>query len=149
MENEKTERERSFNQEYLAEFMEDSGSVFRNDPGSGHRIVMAVDWGRDIDFTSVSVFNASTREQLFLDRFNQVGWAVQRGRLAALVEKYKPSIVLAEENSIGSVNIEALQAEGIPVRGFTTTGKSKMPLIEKLALAIEKGNIKLLNDPVL
>ncbi len=58
-------------------------------------------------------------------------------------------MILAEENSIGSVNIEALQAEGLPVRGFMTTSKSKAPLIDGLALAMEKEEIVLLNDPVL
>ena len=37
----------------------------------------------------------------------------------------------------------------MPVRPFVTTAKSKPPLIESLALAIERRDIRLLNDPVL
>jgi hypothetical protein len=74
---------------------------------------------------------------------------VQRGRLAALYERFKPLMILAEENSIGSVNIEALQADGLPVRGFMTTSKSKGPLIEHLALAMEQDAVALLDDDVL
>ena len=107
-----------------------------------------VDWGKDNDFTCVSVMTRDGR-QIHLERFNQIGWAVQRGRLAALYERFKPRIILAEENSIGSVNIEALQAEGLPVKGFTTTSKSKTPLIDGLALAMEREEVVLLNDPVL
>ncbi len=107
-----------------------------------------VDWGKDNDFTCVSVMTREGR-QIHLERFNQIGWAVQRGRLAALYEQFKPRAILAEENSIGSVNIEALQAEGLPVKGFMTTSKSKAPLIDGLALAMEKEEIVLLNDPVL
>jgi hypothetical protein len=107
-----------------------------------------VDWGKDNDFTCVSVMTRDGR-QIHLERFNQIGWAVQRGRLAALYEQFKPRAILAEENSIGSVNIEALQAEGLPVRGFMTTSKSKAPLIDGLALAMEKEEVVLLNDPVL
>src|SRR5690606_8817935 len=58
-------------------------------------------------------------------------------------------VIVAEENSIGSVNIEALQAEGLPMRGFNTTRKSKAPLIEALALAIEREEVVLLNDETL
>ncbi|MBA3872943.1 MAG: hypothetical protein H0X30_27745, partial [Anaerolineae bacterium] len=107
-----------------------------------------VDWGKENDFTCVSVITQDGR-QIHLERFNQIGWAVQRGRLAALYEQFKPKVILAEENSIGSVNIEALQAEGLPVQGFLTTSKSKAPLIDGLALAMEKEDIVLLNDPVL
>ena len=107
-----------------------------------------VDWGKDNDFTCVSVMTREGR-QIHLERFNQIGWAVQRGRLAALYEQFKPRAILAEENSIGSVNIEALRAEGLPVQGFMTTSKSKAPLIDELALAMEREDIVLLNDPTL
>src|SRR5690606_11252102 len=87
--------------------------------------------------------------QIHLERFNQIGWAVQRGRLVTLYERFKPYVILAEENSIGSVNIEALRAEGLPVRGFNTTRKSKAPRIEALALATEKEEVVLLNHETL
>ncbi len=37
-----------------------------------------VDWGKDNDFTCVSVMTREGR-QIHLERFNQIGWAVQRG----------------------------------------------------------------------
>jgi hypothetical protein len=71
------------------------------------------------------------------------------GRLASLYEQFKPRVILAEENSVGSVNIEALRAEGLPVQGFVTTHKSKAPLIEGLSLAMEKEEVVLLDDDTL
>jgi hypothetical protein len=53
----------------------------------------------------------------------------------------------AEENSIGSPNIEALQREGLPVFAFTTTGASKPPLIQSLALAFERSECRWLDVP--
>jgi hypothetical protein len=41
-----------------------------------------------------------------------------------------------------------LQREGLPVVGFTTTASTKPPLIENLALAIERGEWRLQPDPV-
>ncbi len=84
-----------------------------------------------------------------LERFNQIGWDLQRGRLQAVVEHWQPSVIWAEANSIGEPNIDALIRAGLPVRPFMTTSKTKPPLIESLALAIERGDLRLLDDPVL
>lgn len=151
--------ERFFRQEYEATFLEDGGVVFRNIDkvcvGEAENFAtdeanyyFGVDWGRDFDYTCVSVMTRDGK-QVYLERFNKIGWEVQRGRLAALNERFKPTVILAEENSIGSVNIEALQAEGLPMRAFTTTVKSKAPLIEQLVLAMEKQEVVLLRDETL
>lgn len=152
--------ERVWREEYLAEFLTGSGQVFRGietaaiapldaTPQPGHRYIAGVDWGRDLDYTVIAVLDADTDTLVALDRFTQVGWSLQRARLTALAERWHPSAIWAESNSMGSVNIEALQAEGLPVRPFTTTARSKPPLIEGLALAIERGELTLMPDPVL
>jgi hypothetical protein len=150
--------ERAFRQEYLAEFMTDSGGVFRSvtdvstlapsAPTEGGQYVFGVDWGRSNDFTAISVIDASTGEQVAIDRFTQIGWAVQQARIIAMYRHWKPVSIIAEENSFGDVNIEALLKEGLPIRRFSTTAQTKTPLIDALAVAIEKGNIRLLNDRV-
>ena len=84
-----------------------------------------------------------------LDRFNQVGWDLQRDRLMRIVEKWRPQVIWAEANSIGEPNIDALIRQGLPIRRFYTSAKTKAPLIEALALAIEQNDITLLDHPVL
>lgn len=150
---------RWFRQEYEAEFIEDAGQVFReidrlctaqpSGPQPGARYVAGIDWGRVDDFTAFAVFDVEARRLVALDRFRQVSWAQQRDRLKTLVARWRPDVIWAEANSIGSVNIEALQQCGLPVRPFQTTSRSKGPLIEGLALAMERGDISLLDDPVL
>ncbi|GAB4528042.1 MAG: hypothetical protein OHK0046_46500 [Anaerolineae bacterium] len=148
---------RFFDQEYGAAFLDDAGGVFRGvaavarldvRPPYPGRFIFGVDWGRVNDFTVVSVIDADSRQQVDIERFNQIGWGFQRERLRMMVEKWQPAVIWAEENSIGSPNIEALQAEGLPVRPFQTTAATKPPLIEGLALAIERQEIGLLNDRV-
>lgn len=149
--------DRLFRQEYLAEFIPDAGGVFRGvaevstldvrKPYKGE-FVFGVDWGKSNDFTVISVIDKQTKQQVALDRFNQINWSLQRARLASLYEQWKPQTIWAESNSIGGPNIEALQGEGLPVRPFETTAQSKGPLIETLALAIEREQIALLNDRV-
>jgi hypothetical protein len=149
----------TFEQEFLAEFKEDAGGVFRRvreaatlrpqNPLPGHQYVMGVDWAKQADFTVLTVLDATTGELAWLDRFNQIDYRVQRARLAALAERYNPTVILAESNSIGEPNIEDLQSAGLPVRGFTTSNVTKAHIIEALALALEQGAIGLLDDPVL
>ena len=151
--------ERTFRQEWCAEFIENGGSVFRkvldaataSDKVSieGHQYIAGVDWGRSADFTVITVIDVTAKAMVALDRFNQIDWSLQRGRLRALYERYKPVSIIAETNSIGEPNIEALRQEGLPVQGFTTTNASKAQIIEGLSLAFETGALTILNDPTL
>ena len=146
--------------EYEAQFSDNSGQVFRgirqavhhaapSQPQPGRRYVAGVDWARDVDYTVIVMMDAERRQIVDIDRFNQIGWGLQRGRLRAMAERWSPQVIWAESNSVGGPNIEALIEEGLPMRRFMTTAKSKAPLIESLALAIERGQIALLDDPVL
>ena len=149
--------ESDYRQEILAEFLEGEGAVFRYVteratasllmPYEG-RFVFGVDWAQKSDYTVVVVMDIASRQMVDYDRFNQQDWTLQRGRLATLYERWKPSAIWAESNSIGSPNIEALQREGLPVFGFETTAKSKPPLIESLVLAFDRDEIAIINDPI-
>ena len=146
--------------EYKAKFTDDRGQVFRritdaaapapyDQPQPGHAYVAGVDWGRSKDYTAIAVIDARNGKMVALDRFNQVGWELQRGRIAGIVKKWQPQVIWAEANSIGEPNIDALNRLGLPIRRFYTSAKTKAPLIESLALAIERNDITLLDDPVL
>ena len=151
--------ERIFRQEYLAEFIDDAGGVFRGVAQAailqeaprvdGHQYIMGVDWGKSNDFTVLTVGDATTRQAVCMDRFNQIDYSVQRGRLQVLHERYRCDAIVAESNSMGEPIIEQLQRDGLPVRGFTTTNATKAQIIESLALAFERREIEILNDPVL
>ncbi len=156
----RTTPERVFAAEYMAEFSDEAGQVFRGVrraatapigamPRPDRIYVAGVDWGREFDYTVIAVIDAVDGQMVALDRFNAVSWSAQRGRLMAIAERWQPAVIWAEANSIGSVNIEALQNEGLPVRAFHTTASSKGPLIDGLALAIERQEIALLPDEVL
>jgi phage terminase large subunit-like protein len=151
--------ERIFQQEYEAEFLESSGEVFRRvldaatatgmGPQPGRQYVMGVDWAKSADFTALTVMDVAAREVVYLDRFNQIDYIVQRARLQALAERYRVDAIIAESNSIGEPIIEQLQRDNLPVRGFQTSNATKAQIIEALALAFEQGTIRILPDPVL
>lgn len=150
-----------FKQEILAEFLENEGAVFRNiencigapldaepEKHKGHRVVMGVDWGKHNDFTVLSVMCADCRQELALDRFNQIDYAFQRNRLMALKARWDVREILAESNAMGEPNIEQLQRENMPVEPFQTTATSKPPLIESLALSFERAEMQWLDIPI-
>jgi len=152
--------ELTFEQEYLAVFLEHEGAVFRNisaclgapivtpDDHSNHRIIVGVDWGKQADFTAISVGCADCHVELAIDRFNQIDYAFQRKRLQALAEKWSATQIQAESNAMGEPVIEELVRSGLPVRGFQTTASSKPPLIENLALVFEREEWQFINDPI-
>lgn len=152
--------ESTFSQEYLAAFIADGAGVFRNvracatatrqeRPVEGHTYQVGVDWGRSGDYTVFAVFDCTTRELCYLDRFTGVDYVRQRERLLALYERFSPVMIKAEANSMGLPIIEQLQRDRLPVRPFVTTQASKMEIVDSLALAFERMDIRILNDPIL
>lgn len=151
--------ERIYLQEYEAQFLEDAGGVFRRVADAatatetgrepGHEYAIGVDWGKSGDFTVLSVIDIAERRMVAMDRFNRIDYAVQRGRLQAMHERYNATVIVAESNSMGEPIIEQLQRDGMPVRGFTTTNATKAQIIEALGLAFERGDLAILPDPVL
>lgn len=148
--------ERIFRQEYLAEFIDDGGGVFRGimdaiwyeqpeKPTSN--LVIGVDWGRYNDFTVFTVMDALRGIVIELDRFTGIDYAIQLARLKTLYSRYPGSGIVAEENSIGGPLVESLQREGLPVRAFQTTAASKRAIIESLALAFEQRKISIPDCP--
>lgn len=153
--------ERVFRQEILADFIEQEGAVFRNigaclgapldakpEDHKDHYIVAGVDWGKHQDFTAISIGCRDCKQELARDRFNKIDYAFQRRRLKVLCERWDVTQMLAESNAMGEPIIEQLQREDVPVVAFATTGSSKPPLIENLALALEREEWQFQDDPV-
>jgi hypothetical protein len=149
-----------FRQEILSEVIQGEGAVFRNitanlslarhtpDRHKGHTVVAGVDWGQVNDFTAISILCETCNAELELDRFNKIEWTFQRARLVESLNRWSVKFALIEENSIGSPNLEELRKTYANARGFQTTAQSKPPLIQSLALALEREEIKWLDVPV-
>lgn len=153
--------EDAYRQEIMAEFLDNAGAVFRNiqacmgaptnpiptDHG-GHRIVMGVDWGKHHDYTALAVGCADCRREIARDRFNKIDYTFQRERIKSLAAVWNVNYILAESNAMGEPNLEQLQADGLPVHGFETTATSKPPLIENLALTLERAEWQFQEDKI-
>lgn len=150
--------ERTFAQEYLATFLESGGGVFRNviarsvatpqEPQAGRQYVIGADFARSVDYSVYSVWDVAARQEVCLDRSNQISYELQAKRLAALAARYNNALVIPESNSIGTPVIEQLQSLDVQVQPFTTTNATKQVIVDGMVLALEQSTATLLNDAV-
>jgi phage terminase large subunit-like protein len=148
-----------FRQEYLAEFIDDQGGVFRRvqeaavleprEYEEGKQYIAGVDVASSIDFTVVSVLDVESKEMVYLDRFNRVDYPVLIDRLESVYHRYNLTSMVVESNSIGRPVIDELVTRGLNIVPFTTTSATKQAIIQNLQSAFENGLIRVLNDPVL
>jgi phage terminase large subunit-like protein len=152
--------ERLFRQEFMAEYLDLEGGVFRRiteaataeivtDPQPGRQYVAGVDVASSVDFTVVTVFDVEAKTLVFMDRFNRVSFDVLEDRLAAIYNRYKMVNMAIETNSIGQGVIDHLYTRGMTIYPFTTTAGTKDAIVKQLQTAFEHGEIKIINDPVL
>jgi hypothetical protein len=116
--------ERTYRQEWLAEFIEDGGGVYRNvrelateqpldGPEKNHHYVMGVDLARRVDYTVAIVLDVSVtpRVVVAMDRFHQVEWQVQVERLKALAQRFHVETLVVDQTGVGDPVVEQLQRE--------------------------------------
>lgn len=152
-------------QEYEATFIEDANGTLRgvaeiataealSGPLKDDEYVMGVDLARLRDSTAISIFSTRRNTEVYLDRFNQVAWALQVQRIQSAAERFGVQKIVIDQTGLGDVVVEQLRREisrrggALPVIGLTLTANTKRDVIESLALAIERREITLLNDPL-
>lgn len=150
-----TMSERTFRQEILAEFLEDTGGVFRfvrscasakpRNPYPG-RFAVGIDWAQTKDFTVIVIMDIDTRTVVDMIRFNKIGYDDQKEYVIGINDKWKPQIIVPEYNSIGIPITQSLLSLGLPVTPFNNNSKTKPRLVQQLQLAFEKKNITILDD---
>jgi len=148
-----------YRQEYLAEFVDDAGGVFRRvqeaailtpqEPQAGRQYVAGVDVAASVDFTVVTVLDAESKEMVYMDRFNRVDYPVLIDRLESVYQRYHLSSMVVESNSIGRPVIDELVSRDLNIVPFTTTSATKQGIIQSLQSAFENGQILVLDEPVL
>lgn len=145
--------ERTYRAEWLAEFIEDGGEVFRNvrkcahatwqnEPITDHTYIVSVDLGKVNDFTVITVFDTTIRAVVHIDRFNQIDYTLQLSRLKTLYDRFHALLAVIERNT-GEMFIEQARQAGLSVRDFQTTLQSKQKLIDDLSVAFEQGAISI------
>lgn len=151
--------ERIFQQEYQAEFISDSSAVFRNldkvigdgeqPPKEGHSYVIGVDLAKSEDFTVLVVMDRASREMVYMDRFNDISYNIQKDRIIALSRKYNNAKVVIDSSGKGDPIAEDISRVIFTESYSMHAMKAKQQLIEKLVLFIEQEHIKILPNEIL
>jgi hypothetical protein len=113
-----------------------------------HEYVAGLDFGQTNDFTAMPVLDITAKCQVDLLHVRKLEWKEQRRRVAEMYRKWHCSRMGAERNSIGSVNIEALQDDKLTVIPFDTTNESKAEIMSDLYEGIHTDGWKLQDHPV-
>lgn len=156
----KTMRESLFNQEFMCEFLEGEGVVFRNvkavctsvpeKPKLFHYYVIGVDLAKVRDYTVISVFDRANNNEVYSDRFNTIEWPFIKMKIIEIAKHYNDGVVVIDATGLGDPIVDDLQRAGVSVLPFKITNESKKNLIEKLAIWIEQQKLRLIptNDKI-
>lgn len=136
-------------------FFGDLSGVFDVPSGSpgydpAHRYVAGLDFGQSEDFTVLHVLDTIALAQVDMLRINQLPWLEMRKQIVGMCKKWHIATLVAEKNSMGGTNIEALTAElrsaggDTVVHPFDTNNASKQRIMSDLNTALHEGGLRLL-----
>ncbi len=105
----------------------------------GHRYSAGLDFGQQNDYTDMPILDTTTKCQVDLLHINNLSWSDLRSRIKEKFDYWHLLFILAESNSIGSVNIEALQAMDVSIWPFNTDNENKAEVCQNWHNAIHAG----------
>jgi len=157
--------DRIFRQEYLAEFVDETGGVFENldtnlftaeydlperpdatTPESEGPYSIGVDVARHEDFRVIVVVDSAGRI-VFFDRNQGEAWSAMQSRIQAVGEEYggMVSIDASRDNKL----VADLEASGLRIEPVKFSASRKQDLIENLIATIEAGELAAPDIPTL
>lgn len=145
--------------EYLGEFLDSESVVFGDfkecigyEEKDYRDLYIGIDWGSGVGSDDTVLIGLNERnEQVILLYFNNKSTAQQVDYIVQYLEPYKHKIrmVVAETNGIGRPLYDSLRLQldkKIPMQEFNTTNAEKIRIINRLQVAFEQYQIKLLDD---
>ena len=148
-----------FISEILGEFLDSESVVFGDfkqcigyEPQDYKDLFVGIDWGSGVGSDDTVLIGLNERnEQVILLYFNNKSTAQQVDYIVQYLEPYKHKIrmVVAETNGIGRPLYDSLRLQldkKIPMQEFNTTNAEKIRIINRLQVAFEQYQIKLLDD---
>lgn len=154
--------EDTFRQEYLAEFLDGQGTVFRNlkeiirpqsecyeEPIMGKRYQIGVDLARLRDYTVFTVVDTNLKVA-YWERFTQLDWDFQKIKLLNLIDKYGNARTFIDATGIGDPFVQEMQRQGANVVPYAiSSNEKKRVLINNLKLRIEQKQLTIPDEPIL
>ncbi|HEX8965508.1 MAG TPA: hypothetical protein VF820_03705 [Patescibacteria group bacterium] len=160
MEDIKSMPQRVVSQEIYAEFLDDTGVVFRGvkqiatlDPKNppdvdfSHMYVIGCDLAKLVDYTVISVYDRTDNNQVFQMKFNSLEWPAIQSRIQHVSRKYNNALVILDSTGVGEPIYDQLSRLNVPVEPIHLTNELKKQIIEKISNWIELKLFRMFNDP--
>ena len=152
--------ERVFQQEWLAEFVSEAGSVFRgidnivqdyhqDEPIDGHSYIVGVDIAKYEDYTAIIVMDRAARKVVYINRFKDIDYRIIKERVIVTARKYNNAKCIIDATGQGDPVVEDLKRHLFVEDYRICTNKAKTQLVDKLSIYIEQGLITIPNNEIL
>lgn len=150
--------ELAWKQEYMADFIDGAGIVFRNirDIATGsvqtynsdNEYIMGIDLAKHEDFTVISIFDRNKKQQVYMDRFNELDWGLQKTRILNLWKQWGQPNSIIDSTGVGDSVYDDLRNAGMNVSPFRFSQKSKNQIVSNLMVAFENKELIILDNDV-
>lgn len=156
--------------EYLGVFQDGAGQLFKGvdkcidrgiaienpnewfeEPVRGHYYCIGVDIAKLEDFTVICIMDKMNHRLVGFWRINGMSWDLVREKIKEYSQKYYDAeIILDATGGAGDMFVENLSEIGVNVdTEFKYTNRTKMLLMDKLGLILERGQIRFPHIPQL
>ena len=147
-------------QEYYCKFIESATSFFRGidevctlEEDMPHNILhdfqMGVDLAKYQDYTVISVIDLNTFEQVYLERFNQIDWNLQKAKIEAVYHRFNRPRGYIDGTGVGDPIVEDLTRRGVHLEAVKFNENNRKDLLTNLNLKMEQKIIRLLDNEIL
>lgn len=146
-------------QEFYCKFIESATSFFKDinevctvqdeDCNPVRLYQMGVDLARKVDYTVISIIDLNTFEQVYLERFNQMDWALQKAKIEAVYIRYGRPKGFIDATGVGDPIMNDLATRGVNLEPYIFTEQSRKDLLTNLTLKMEQRLIKLQDNEFL
>jgi Terminase large subunit, T4likevirus-type, N-terminal len=144
--------EEVWKQEYLAEFIDGAGSVFRSirqciddtqydEPKKNIEYVMSVDLAKHTDFTVIYIAERKNKKVIYQERFNQIDWGLQKQRIVSLYRRWNIKQMIIDSTGVGDSIYDDLAGVALSIQSFKFTSTSKNQLIQNLSVSMDNKDI--------
>lgn len=153
--------DRAWRRMYLAEFSDEAG-YFKNiqnciagdlhtEPIPGGRYVGGLDLGRKRDASVLHVLDAVERKVVFHHSWDEgESWPLQREAVIRMTAEWELERLVVDASTLGGdIFTSELIEAGLPIEPFQITWTSRTPLLESLAVSLERETIHFPPIPVL
>lgn len=146
--------ERTFQQEWDAVFVDDTGGVFHGvraclggliqDRPATPRMpyTIGVDLAKMSDYTVCVVMDEMAQQVVAMERFNHESWPLQKARIAELAARWNNARVWIDATGIGDPIYDDLRRAQLRISPYKLTNSTKEQLVENAVLLVEQQKVR-------